>query len=161
MSVQIVREYLKPFGLEHRVMEFPRSSATVELAAKTVGVIGARIAKSLTFRLKGDGAGIMLLTAGDAKVDNAKYRHRFGCKAAMLSAEEVLGHTGHPVGGVCPFALANPQMKVYLDVSLQRFDTVFPAAGSDASAVELNCEELFACSKASEWVDVCKGWLPE
>jgi prolyl-tRNA editing enzyme YbaK/EbsC (Cys-tRNA(Pro) deacylase) len=161
MSVQIVREYLKPFGLDHRVTEFSRSSATVELAAETVGVIGARIAKSLTFKLKGDGAAIMLLTAGDAKVDNAKYRRRFGCKAAMLSAEEVLSHTGHPVGGVCPFALADAGMKVYLDVSLQRFDTVFPAAGSDASAVELTCEELFSCSNADEWVDICKGWQTE
>lgn len=158
MSVEIVRAYLKPFGLNDRVMEFSQSSATVALAAEAVGVSGARIAKSLTFRLKGEGGCILLLAAGDAKVDNAKYRHRFGCKAAMLTPDEVLLRTGHPVGGVCPFALFDPDMKVYLDVSLQRFDTVYPAAGSDASAVALSCAELFTCAKAVDWVDVCRGW---
>lgn len=158
MSVSAVRKYLEPFGLDDRVMEFSCSSATVELAAQAVGVEGARIAKSLTFKLKQDGTCIMLLAAGDAKVDNAKYRRRFGCKAVMLSQDEVLDCTGHPVGGVCPFALKDDKVKVYLDESLRRFDTVFPAAGSDASAVRLGCDELYKCSNAESWVDVCRGW---
>ncbi|ODU55103.1 MAG: EBSC protein [Clostridium sp. SCN 57-10] len=157
MSVQTVKQYLSQYGKESAVREFEVSSATVELAALAVGVIPARIAKSLTF-LSTDGSCIIVVAAGDAKVDNAKYKKQFGCKAKMLSPEEVLAFTGHAIGGVCPFALASENVTVYLDESLRRFDTVFPAAGSAASAVEMTCDELFVCSRAAAWVDVCKGW---
>ena len=161
MSVAAVKEYLQQYGLEGRVREFEVSSATVELAALAVGVIPARIAKTLSFLLKDGEHAVLILAAGDAKVDNSKYKHQFGCKAKMLSAEELAAFTGHPPGGVCPFALPGDKAAVYLDESLKRFETVFPAAGSAASAVELNCEELFLCSRAEAWIDVCKGWQEE
>lgn len=146
-----VREYLAKFGVAERIREFTVSSATVELAAVAVGVEAARIAKTLSFR---DGEGCMLVvTAGDARVDNRKFRERFGFKARMLSHEEAVALTGHAVGGVCPFALPEG-VKVYLDASLRRFETVFPAVGSASSAVELTCEELALCSGGT-WVDVC------
>lgn len=155
MSARKVREYLKQFGFEDRVMEFEVSSATVELAAQAVGVEPARIAKSMSFR--DDEGAVLVVTAGDAKIDNRKFKDFFHKKASMLTAEEALQHTGYAVGGVCPFD--NPKgLKVYLDVSLKRFDTVFPAAGTANSAVELNCQELEEASKALEWIDVCKGW---
>ena len=156
MSVQAVRKYLARFGVDGRIQEFTESSATVELAAAVVGVIPARIAKTLSFK-DGDGA-MLVVAAGDAKVDNRKFKDTFGFKAKMLSSGDELELVGHPVGGVCPFALKDG-VKVYLDVSLQRFDTVFPAAGSSSSAVELSCDELYECSGAEKWVDVCK--LPD
>lgn len=154
MSVEIVRKYLAPMGLSDRVMEFEVSSATVELAAAAVGTEPARIAKSLTFYAK-DGGCIMVVTAGDQKIENAKFKAVFGYKAKMMSAEDALSSTGHAVGGVCPFATPDT-VAIYLDESLRRFDTVYPAAGSASSAVALTCEELFQASRARAWVDVCK-----
>lgn len=157
MSIDKVRAYFKALGMDGRVMEKPQSSATVELAAEAVGVIPARIVKTLSFNL--DGQCMLLCAAGDAKVDNAKYRQRFAQKARMLTPEEALSRTGHAVGGVCPFAVPEDVL-VYLDVSIRRFDSVFPAAGSGNSMIELSPDELFRCSNALGWVDVCKGWLP-
>ncbi len=159
MSVEKVREHLKAFGFEDRIMEFDISTATVAEAADTLGVIPARIAKTLSFKDEEHGC-ILVLMAGDAKVDNKKYRTQFGVKPHMLSPEEALEFTGHAVGGVCPFAVPE-NIPVYLDVSMQRFETVFPAAGSAASAVRLNCEELHTCSLSRGWIDVCKGWGEE
>lgn len=156
MSIVKVREYLKAFGADGRILEFPVSSATVELAAKALGTAPARIAKTLSFRLK-DGV-ILVVLAGDAKTDNRKYRETFGEKARMLDREEAETLVGHAVGGVCPFAV-NDGVKVYLDVSLKRFATVFPAAGSANSAIELTPAELEKFSRASGWVDV--GKLPD
>ena len=156
MSIERVRAYFRELGMEERVLEFETSSATVELAAQTVGVIPARIAKTLSF--KGPEGVILVVTAGDAKIDNKLYKAEFGLKAKMLTADEVLEMVGHPVGGVCPFGI-NEGIPVYLDDSLKRFVTVFPAVGSGNSAIELNLEELFEYSKAIEWIDVCK--LPE
>ncbi len=160
MSVEKVRAYLEPFGVSDRIREFDVSSATVELAAVAVGVEPARIAKTLSFRL-GD-APILVVTAGDAKIDNSKYKHFFGIKAKMLTPEEAVERIGHTVGGVCPFALPE-DVKTYLDRSLRRFDTVFPAVGSAASAIELTCDQLERCCGANfaGWVDVCKGWQEE
>ena len=155
MSVERVREYLKEYGLEERVKEFAVSSATVELAAQAVGVEAARIAKTLSFHL-GDGC-VLVVAAGDARIDNHKFKETFHTKAKMLTADEALAMTGHAVGGVCPFALPEG-VRVCLDKSLQRFDTIYPAAGSASSAVRLTCEEL-QTSTGGEWVDVCK--LPE
>lgn len=161
MSVAVVKEYLKQFDKEKDVQEFDVSSATVELAAEAVGVIPARIAKSLTFLSKDGSKCFMILAAGDAKIDNAKYKHFFGCKAKMLTAEQLAEFTGHPAGGVCPFALPEGKCDVYLDESMKRFVTVFPAAGSAASAVEMTCEELEKCSGCVAWIDVTKGWQEE
>lgn len=156
MSVQAVREYLEKFGYADRIAEFSESTATVELAAAVVGVIPARIAKTLSFKV--NEAVILVVAAGDAKIDNRKYKDKFGAKAKMLTAQEAIDLVGHPVGGVCPFAV-NEGVTVYLDESLKRFESVFPAAGSAGSAVRLSCEELFESSQAAEWVDVCK--IPE
>ncbi|MBR1811154.1 MAG: YbaK/EbsC family protein [Clostridia bacterium] len=153
MSVEKVREYLKPYGMDSRILEFDVSSATVELAAQALGCEGARIAKSITFKV-GDSA-VMVVTAGDTKIDNAKYKAFFGTKAKMLTAGEVLDLVGHAVGGVCPFAV-NDGVKVYLDESLKRFSTVFPACGSSNSAIELTMPELERCSGYIAWIDVCK-----
>ena len=159
MSVDRVRAYLKAFDLDARVLEFPVSSATVELAAQAAGVIPARIAKSLSFMLP-DGP-ILVVAAGDAKVDNPRFKARFHAKAKMLGFDEVEAQIGHGVGGVCPFAL-NDGVRTYLDVSLKRFDTVFPACGSANSAIELTCDELAATAQGfSGWVDVCKAWREE
>lgn len=160
MSVAKVREYLIPYGVADRMQEFDISSATVELAAIAVGVEGARIAKTLSFKIGEDP--ILIVAAGDAKVDNSKYKHFYGTKAKMLTHEEAVERTGHAVGGVCPFALP-ADVKTYLDVSLRRFQTVFPAVGSDASAIELTCDELQTCCGPNfvAWVDVCKGWQTE
>ena len=156
MSIQKVRAYMEPLGIADRIREFDVSSATVELAAVAVGVEGARIAKSLSFKVNEEP--IIIGAAGDAKVDNAKYKAQFHTKAKMLTHEEAHTLIGHDVGGVCPFALPE-NVKVYLDVSLKRFETVFPAAGSDSSAIELTCEELERYSSNFQaWVDVCKGW---
>ena len=156
MSIQKVREYFKQFGIEERIREFEVSSATVDLAAIAVGVEGARIAKSLSFKV--DDQPIIIVVAGDAKVDNSAYKKYFHTKAKMLTHEEAHELIGHDVGGVCSFALPE-NVKVYLDVSMKRFDTIFPAAGSSNSAIELTCDELEQySSNFVEWVDVCKGW---
>lgn len=158
MSVERVKEYLKQWDLDGAVREFEVSSATVELAARAVGVIPARIAKTLSFSRK-DGGCVLIVAAGDAKIDNKKFKEFFGFKAKMLTADQVVAYTGHAVGGVCPFAIADPSVEVYLDESLKRFDTVFPAAGSGNSAVEMTCDQLYICGKARAWADVCK--IPE
>lgn len=155
MSVEAVREYLRGYGMQGRIQEFDVSSATVTLAAEAVGVPPQQIAKTLSLKAQ-DGC-LLLVAAGDAKIDNAKFKAQFCVKAKMLAPQEVLDLTGHPVGGVCPFAL-KASAPVYLDVSMRRFDFVFPAAGSASSAVRLTPEELFACARAVAWVDVCKGW---
>ena len=155
MSIERVREYLDGFGLAEKILEFETSSATVELAAQAAGVAPARIAKTLSFK-DGDGC-VLVVAAGDARVDNKKFRDAFGIKAKMLTPEEALDMTGHAVGGVCPFAVGS-RAKVYLDESLRRFETVLPAAGNDRSAVALTPDELYRASKASGWVDACKGW---
>ena len=156
MSIEKGRAYFRQFGMEDRVLEFEVSSATVELAALAVGVEGARIAKTLSF--KKDDSCILILAAGDARIDNRKFKDYFHMKAKMPTPEEVLALVGHPVGGVCPFGI-NDGIEVYLDESLKRFETVFPAVGSGNSAIELNLEELYKYSNAIAWIDVCK--LPE
>ena len=156
MSIQTVREYLAPLGLAERILEFETSSATVELAARAVGVIPARIAKSLSLMLP-DGP-ILVVAAGDAKIDNPRFKATFHAKARMLGAEEVAERIGHAVGGVCPFAVRG-DVRTFLDVSLRRFDTVFPACGSANSAIELSCAQLEAAAQGFVgWVDVCKDW---
>ena len=155
MSVSTVKEYLASFGLDGRVREFEVSSATVELAAEALGTEGARIAKSITLH-DNEGGCIMILCAGDYKIDNAAFKACFGFKPRMLSPEEALAMTGHAVGGICPFALP-AGVKVYLDRSLLRFDTVYPAAGSSNSAAEMSCEELFRASGALSWETLCKS----
>ena len=155
MAIERVREYFKQWGLENRIMEFDVSSATVELAAQALSCRPERIAKTLSFRL-GEQC-ILIVAAGDAKIDNAKYKAAFGAKAKMLSADEAEACIGHAVGGVCPFAV-NGGVKVYLDQSLKRFGTVFPACGSSNSAIELTPQELEQyASSFSGWVDVCKN----
>ncbi len=154
MSVDSVREYLKEFGLDGKVKEFEVSSATVELAAEAAGVIPARIAKTLSFKV-GEGA-VLVVAAGDAKIDNRKYKDKFGTKAKMLTPKEVIAYTGHAVGGVCPFDIKDGRVTAYLDISMKRFDTVLPAAGSDSSCVVLTLEELEKASRSAGWIDVCK-----
>lgn len=156
MSIEAGRAYFRALGIEDRVIEFSVSSATVELAAKALGVDGARIAKTLSFKTP-EGC-MLILAAGDARIDNHKFKELFHYKAKMLSPDEVLTLVGHPVGGVCPFGI-NEGVDVYLDQSLRRFNTVFPAVGSASSAIELDMDELFRYSKAIGWIDVCK--LPD
>lgn len=153
MSIEKVRKYFKDLGIEDRIMEFDVSSATVELAAVAVGVEGARIAKTLSFIVHDEP--ILIVTAGDARVDNKKYKTTFSAKAKMLTHEQASQMIGHAVGGVCPFAV-NDGVKVYLDESLKRFETVFPACGSSNSAIELTIPELERYSQYDKWVDVCK-----
>ncbi|KQU23309.1 EBSC protein [Bacillus sp. Leaf13] len=159
MSIESVKSHFKKWDREGDVMEFETSSATVNEAAETIGVTPARIAKTLSFRGEGENA-ILVVAAGDAKVDNKKFRQTFGFKARMLSAEDVLEQTGHAIGGVCPFGLAN-DLDVFLDVSMKRFESLFPACGSANSAIELKLAELFEYSGAKGWVDVCKAWEEE
>lgn len=156
MSLESVKVHFKKWNRETDIMEFDTLSATVEQAANTIGVFPARIAKTLSFRGDGEEA-ILVVAAGDAKIDNKKFRHTYGFKARMLTPEEVLEQTGHMIGGVCPFGLKN-ELNVYLDISMKRFETIFPACGSTNSAIELTTDELFQYSLAKEWVDVCKGW---
>ena len=157
MSIEKGRAYFRALGMEDRVQEFTVSSATVELAALALGVDGARIAKTLSF--KTENGCMLILAAGDARIYNHKFKDKFHFKAKMLSADEVLELVGHPVGGVCPFGI-NDGIPVYLDVSLKRFETVFPAVGSAASAIELTCPELERCcgERFCRWVDLCRGW---
>ena len=153
MSIERVREYFKKFGIENKILEFDVSSATVELAAQALGCEGCRIAKTISFMV--DGGAVLIVCAGDAKIDNAKYKAYFGTKAKMLSYEEASELIGHAVGGICPFA-TNEGVKIYLDESLKRFETVFPACGSSNSAIELTLEELEKHSNYKAWIDVCK-----
>ena len=155
MSIEIVREYLAAFGRDKDIMEFETSSATVELAAQAVGVEAARITKTLAFK-EGDSC-ILIGVAGDAKVDNKKFKAEFGYKAKMLSPEETLALTGHAVGGVCSFGVPE-NVRSFVDVSLKRFETVFPACGSSNSAIELTIPELELLCGYPRWVDVCKNW---
>lgn len=155
MSIDKVRAYFAPLGRQSDILEFPVSSATVELAAQAVGVIPARIAKTLSFLV--EDRCILIVAAGDARIDNSKFKHLFHTKAKMPTMEQVSTLTGHAVGGVCPFA--NPAgVDTYLDISLKRFATVFPAAGSSNSAIELTCNELEDYSHSKAWIDVCKNW---
>lgn len=155
MAIEAVREYLKQWNVQDRILEFPVSSATVELAAQAVGCEPARIAKTLSFLVEDHP--VLVVTAGDAKVDNHKYKDQFHVKAKMLTPDQAVELVGHAVGGVCPFAVKEG-VEIFLDESLRRFDTVFPAAGSSNSAVEVTMEELEQFSGSSQWVDVCKGW---
>lgn len=158
MSIEKVREFFRPLGREGDILEFPVSSATVELAAQAVGVIPARIAKTLSFLVE-EGC-VLIVAAGDAKIDNAKYKAMFHTKAKMLTPEQVTRFTGHAIGGVCPFGSLEG-VRTYLDISLKRFNTVFPAAGSSNSAIELTCGELEEYSRSLGWVDLCRGWQEE
>lgn len=153
MSVERVKEYFRQYGMEDRVLEFTESSATVELAAKAVGTEPARIAKSISF-LVGDKA-ILIITAGDTKIDNHAFKDKFGVKAKMLTPEQVIDMIGHAIGGVCPFAV-NDGVDIYLDESLKRFDIIYPAAGSSNSCIRLSILELEKYSNYKEWVSVCK-----
>ena len=154
MAIEPVKEFFKKYNMEEKIMEFDTSSATVELAAQALNVIPARIAKTLSF--KKDDSCILIVTSGDVKIDNPKFKSVFEIKAKMPSADEVFSLTGHAAGGVCPFAVSEG-IPVYLDISLKRFDTVFPACGSSNSAIELTCDELSRYSDAEKWIDVCKN----
>ena len=155
MAIEKVRSYFKQFGMENKIMEFDVSSATVELAAKALHCEPKRIAKTLSFMLGADC--ILIIAAGDVKIDNAKYKAQFERKAKMLTPEETLEKVGHEIGGVCPFAI-NDNIAVYLDISLKRFSSVFPACGSGNSAIELTIAQLEQYTNYSEWVDVCSGY---
>lgn len=155
MSIDRVRKYFTGYGMEDRIREFDVSSATVELAALALDCEPCRIAKTLSFMV--DGRGVLVVTAGDAKIDNPKYKAQFKVKAKMLTSDEAEAVVGHAVGGVCPFAV-NEGVEVYLDVSLKRFETVFPACGSSNSAIELTIPELEKYSGFRAWIDVCKGY---
>ena len=155
MAIEKVKAYFREYGMEEMIQEFDVSSATVELAAKALHCEPQRIAKTLSFMVENEA--VLIVTAGDAKIDNPKYKAKFGKKAKMLSLDEVETLVGHAVGGVCPFAV-NEGVIVYLDISLKRFETVFPACGSSNSAIELTIPELEKYSGYAEWVDVCKGY---
>lgn len=155
MSIENVIKYFRQWNMEDKIQEFEVSSATVELAAFALHCEPQRIAKTLSFTVKG--RNILIVTAGDAKIDNSKYKARFAAKAKMLTADEVIEFIGHAVGGVCPFGIKEG-VSVYLDESLKRFTTVFPACGSGNSAIELSIPELEKYSGYCEWIDVCKGW---
>ena len=155
MSIEAVKAYFQTQNMEGRVREFSVSSATVELAASALGCEGKRIAKTLSFLV--EGAPLLVVAAGDARIDNGKFKTFFHTKARMLTPEEVEQLVGHRVGGVCPFGVKEG-VKTYLDVSLRRFETVFPACGSSNSAIELTLPELEQHSHAIAWVDVCKNW---
>lgn len=158
MSIEKVKKHFEKYGIENRILEFDVSSATVELAAAALGCLPEKIAKTLSFSVAD--APILIVAAGDAKVDNAKFKSKFGVKAKMLPADTVETLIGHSVGGVCPFGINNG-VKVFLDESLKRFETVFPACGSSNSAIELSIPELEKYSGYEEWIDVCKGWTSE
>ena len=153
MAIDKVREYFKKYGMEDRIQEFDVSSATVALAAQALGCAPQRIAKTLSFMV--DGQAILIVAAGDVKIDNTKYKKQFGTKAKMLSPDEVNEMVGHAIGGVGPFAV-NDGVKIYLDESLKRFETVFPACGSSNSAIELTIPEMEKYAGEEGWVDVCK-----
>ena len=156
MSVENVKQFFESYGIRDRVMEFETSSATVELAAQTLGCEPCRIAKTLSFLA--DGRAVLIVAAGDARIDNHKYKAQFGTKARMLTPDEAVSLVGHAVGGVCPFGVRDG-VTVFLDTSLKRFETVFPACGSSNSAIELSIPELEQFSGFTAWVDVCR--LPQ
>ncbi len=155
MAIERVKTYFKQYGMEEKIREFDVSSATVELAAQALSCEPARIAKTLSFMV--DGHAILIVASGDVKIDNHKYKEQFHAKAKMLSPEEAETLVGHAIGGVCPFAV-NEGVTVYLDESLKRFETVFPACGSSNSAIELTIPELEKYAAPVQWVDVCKGY---
>lgn len=155
MAVEAVKAYFEKYGIEDRIKEFEVSSATVKLAAQALGCEPCRIAKTLSFMV--DGRAVLIVAAGDAKIDNPKYKAQFGKKARLLTPDEANTLVGHAVGGVCPFAV-HEGVSVYLDESLKRFSTVFPACGSGNSAIELTIAELEMYSGFVGWVDVCKNW---
>lgn len=155
MAIEKVKAYFKKYDIDNRIQEFDVSSATVELAAKALNCEPCRIAKTLSFIV--DGSPILIVMAGNAKIDNPKYKAKFKTKAKMLTPEEAENLIGHTVGGVCPFAVNNG-VTIYLDKSLKRFTTVFPACGSSNSAIEMTIDELEKYSDYSEWIDICKGW---
>ena len=157
MSVEKVRAYLEKYGYADRIREFGVSSATVALAAKALGCEEKHIAKSLSFDVSGET--VLVVAAGDVKVDNGKFKRTFNTKARMLPADEVEARVGYAVGGVCPFGVREG-VKVYLDESLKRFETVYPACGSASSAIPLTVEELYRLGNAVGWVDVCKAAVP-
>lgn len=158
MAIEKVKAYFEEYNMEDRIQEFEVSSATVELAAQALNCEPARIAKTLSFMV--DEKAILIVAAGDTKIDNPSYKAQFATKAKMLSVDEVEQMIGHAVGGVCPFAI-NEGVSVYLDESLKRFETVFPACGSSNSAIELTIPELEQYANPTAWVDVCKGWRKE
>lgn len=153
MAIERVREYFRKYGMEERIQEFDVSSATVELAAMALHCAPQRIAKTLSFQV--EDRVVLVVAAGDAKIDNHKYKAQFAAKAKMLAPEEAEARIGHAVGGVCPFAV-NEGVEVFLDQSLRRFETVFPAAGSGNSAIEMTMEELEKYARTAGWVDVCR-----
>lgn len=155
MAIERVRAYFKQWDMDGKILEFPVSSATVELAAQALGCAPERIAKTLSFQLPE--RCILIVTAGDAKIDNAKYKALFHNKAKMIAPDDVEQKIGHAIGGVCPFGVREG-VDVYLDISLKRFSTVFPACGSSNSAIELTPEELARYSNSLGWIDVCKNW---
>lgn len=157
MAIDKVREYLKQWSKDAEIQEFDVSIATVELAAQALNCEPKRIAKTLAFKV--EESCVLIVAAGDAKVENAKFKEFFKTKARMLAPEEVIEFVGHAIGGVCPFGV-NENVRVYLDISLRRFNTVFPACGSSNSAIELTLNELERYSNSLEWIDVCKGWQP-
>ena len=154
MAIEKVIEYFESLGCAEKIKQFEVSSATVELAAQALGCEGARIAKTLSFLV--DDSAVLIVTAGDMKVDNPKFKAFFHTKAKMLSPGQVDTLVGHSIGGVCPFCV-NEGCRVYLDISLKRFDIVYPAAGNAASAIELTPDELERYSQALGWIDVCKS----
>ncbi|MDH6595904.1 YbaK/EbsC family protein [Bacillus aerius] len=158
MSIKKVKDYFKQYEMDTRIQEFSVSSATVDLAASALGCEPERIAKTLSFLVNGQA--ILVVTSGDAKVDNKKFKEYFKTKAKMLPPQEVVDLVGHEIGGVCPFAIKNG-VSVYLDMSLKRFETVYPACGSSNSAIELTIKQLEKHSSYTQWIDVCKGWNDE
>ncbi|WP_342570142.1 YbaK/EbsC family protein [Paenibacillus sp. FSL R5-0749] len=156
MTIEKVKDFFKQYGMNSQIIEFEVSSATVDLAASALGCEPERIAKTLSFMVNGQA--VLVVAAGDAKVDNKKFKEYFKTKAKMLSPDETMDMVGHAIGGVCPFAIKN-DVSVYLDISLKRFETIYPACGSSNSAIELTIKQLEKYSSYSEWIDVCKGWI--
>ncbi|MEK3794353.1 YbaK/EbsC family protein [Paenibacillus sp. FSL R7-0204] len=155
MAIEKVKDFFKQYGMDSQIKEFEVSSATVDLAASALGCEPERIAKTLSFMVNGQA--VLVVAAGDAQVDNKKFKEYFKTKAKMLSPDEAIDRVGHAIGGVCPFAIKN-DVSVYLDISLKRFETIYPACGSSNSAIELTIKQLEQYSSYSEWIDVCKGW---
>ncbi|MEK4527076.1 YbaK/EbsC family protein [Paenibacillus sp. BGI2013] len=155
MAIEKVKDFFKQYGMDSEIIEFEVSSATVDLAATALDCEPERIAKTLSFMVNGQA--VLVVAAGDAKVDNKKFKEYFKTKAKMLSPDEAIDMVGHAIGGVCPFAIKN-EVSVCLDISLKRFETIYPACGSSNSAIELTIKQLEKYSSYSEWIDVCKGW---
>jgi prolyl-tRNA editing enzyme YbaK/EbsC (Cys-tRNA(Pro) deacylase) len=154
MSIENVKKYFKIFGIDNQIIEFPSTTATVYLAAEALGVSPARICKTISF--KGERGCILVQTAGDTKINNKKFKNKFGIKAKMLAPQDVLYYTGHEVGGVCAFAVTRDDVDIYCDESMKRFENLYPACGSSNSAIKLTPEEIYKYSKSTAWVDVCE-----